>query len=314
MSTKIPVGEIIGQSFRFAFSRYLTLLGIIWLPMIAMAAIVVFVLVPFIHTMIAFFNYQSQHPGNADFDAAPFPNFGLIMLAELLMLYIYAWIGAGATKEILGLRTGSKLFYLPGKDEFNICVTYIATFLLCYFGIIAVMIVVAIVCGLAAAVVAGLGSVDPSKLTALEGPVIALFGVVELGFFYLLIRATWLIQPLTIVAKKIDVFGSWRLMKGNVLRAFVIMLVMTLPIIVLEMVVYAAAAVSVFTSLPPHPETMKPDEVFAFVFMMMERILPAAGIAGILIMPLFLGLSRAPSAYAYRLLAPPKPAAPPAAA
>ena len=309
MSIKIPVGETIGQSFRFAFSRYLALLGVAWLPMIAMVAIMIFVFVPFLHTMIAFTQYQSQHPGNADLQAMPIPNFGLVLLAELLMLYVYCWMGAGATKEALGLRTGSKLFYLPGKDEFNIMITYVATFLICYFSLIGVMIALAIV-GLIIGVAMGVSDYDPAKYGLLIVPVVLLMIAVVIGYFYALIRAMWLIQPLTIVEKKIDVFASWRLMKGNVLRAFVIIFVMALPIIVLEIVVYGVAAGSIFVSLPPHPEAMKPQEVFALFSTMALRVLPAMGVLGILVLPLFLGFMRAPSAYAYRALVPPKPAAP----
>jgi hypothetical protein len=306
MSIKIPVGETISRSFGFAFRRYLALLGVAWLPMIAMVAIMIFVFVPFLHTMIAFTQYQSQHPGNTDFQAMPIPNFGLILLAELLMLYIYCWMGAGATKEALGLRTGSKFFYLPGADEFNIMITYIATFLICYFSMIGVMIALAIV-GLIIGVAMGISDYDPAKYGLLIVPAVLIMIAVVIGYFYALIRAMWLIQPLTIVSKKIDIFGSWRLMKGNVLRAFVISLVMLLPVLVLEIVVYGVAAGSVFASLPPHAEAMKPEEVFALFSTMALRVLPAMGVLGILVMPLFLGFSRAPSAYAYRALVPPPP-------
>lgn len=308
MAAKIPVGETIGQSFRFAFGRYLPLLGAAWLPMIVMAAIMIFIFVPVLHSFVAFAQYQSQHPGPPDFQNTPIPNFGLILLAELLMVYVYSWMGAGATKEALGLRTGSKFYYLPGADEFNIMITYIVMFLICYFGMIAVMIVLAII-GVIVGIAMGVNNFDPAQLGLLIVPCILLLVAVVIGYFYALIRGLWLVQPLTIVEKKIDIFGSWRLMKGNVLRAFVISFVMLLPVFVLEIVIYAVAAGSLYASLPPHVEALKPEEVLALFSTMALRILPVTGALGILVLPLFLGFSRGPSAFGYRALVPPKPAA-----
>ena len=43
---KIPVGQTIGQTYAFAFRKYLTLLGIVWFPVVIMGLLGLFAFLP----------------------------------------------------------------------------------------------------------------------------------------------------------------------------------------------------------------------------------------------------------------------------
>ncbi|MGH6872630.1 MAG: hypothetical protein ACREHE_14105 [Rhizomicrobium sp.] len=307
MATKIPVGDTISRSFAFGFRNYLPLLGIIWLPMVAMLAIVWFGYMPYFVSLTHAIELQAQNP--QIMPMAGMPNMGVMMLLQLAILFCYVWMGAGATKLALGLRSATSFVYLPGKDEVTLAITYVVLFIIWYIAMIVFAIVCAIVVG-AVAIALGVSgaNLDPSTNMGIAAAAVVLGIAFVVAYFYGIIRLMFLIQPAVIMSKKIDVMGSWNLMKGNVLRAFVIVLVMVLPLIVLEIVLFAVAGGAALSQLLHQDfHAMKPDQAVAMFTGLWLHVLPFAVIAGFLLGPLAMGFMQAPAALAYRALVPPKP-------
>src|SRR5947207_1805926 len=120
---KIPVWRTVGQTYGFAFGKYFTILGIIWLPMLVQSAITYSLQVP-LHDLIA----ASAH-GHAPMFGPQFARTNLlIQIVALLALTI---VSVGITKEVLGLRTGPRFFYAGfGGAELRVLVGYFALVLL----------------------------------------------------------------------------------------------------------------------------------------------------------------------------------------
>ncbi|HTQ13388.1 MAG TPA: hypothetical protein VMH86_05880 [Rhizomicrobium sp.] len=314
MSGRIPVGEVIGESFSFGFGRYLPLLGVAWLPLVVIAALWWFVMMPMMHSMLAMVAYMSQHRGTADFSGMPMPNTGGFLGVEILILFCMIWMGMGATKLALGKKTGSPFFYLPGKDELNALVVYIVTYLILVAGAVVTEIVL-LIAGAIVGVSVGLSGWRPGPAAApwlgLAAAVVVLALIV--AYVYAIIRLMFLIRPITAMTGKIDIMGSWRTMKGNVLRAFIVALVMALPLIVLEIVACSAMFGSVLAQVLPNLKSQSPEAIGQMFLAVWMRDMPFIAAGTLLLTPIALGFIAGPAAFAYRALVPPKTdAAPPA--
>ncbi len=316
MSAKIPVGQVIGQTYRFAFGRYPTLLGIVWLPAVVMLAMGYFVWVPMMANFSHFAQEQAQHIGQPGMAPVMMPNMGLFWLGELVLLLVYIWIGVGVSKEVLGLRTGSRFFYLPGVDELRVAGATILVIVISYAAMFAVVLV-AVVIGIVGALAFGASGAnwDRAGMDHMAGPAIAaiivLAAFVYIALIYVMIRLIHLVVPATIAEKRIAVTRGWHLMKGNVLRAFVIAIVTSLPLIALELVVFIAFIAPVFPlMLAPH-KPQPDDAVFTAMTQAWMHYMPAYLLLGLLIAPIVAGLIGSPASFAWRALVPPPPVVPP---
>src|SRR5277367_5431232 len=103
---KIPVGHIIGQTYRFSFSGYFTVLGIVWLPLLLLLTAGYFLVMPTMNELSGIMRNMVQPPGDPTAALALRGMLSRIYGFDFLALLFAIWIQVGITKEILGLRKG----------------------------------------------------------------------------------------------------------------------------------------------------------------------------------------------------------------
>ncbi len=311
---KIPVGRTIGQAYSFSFGRYFPVLGILWLPMLAMGALAYFLLVPFYEKLPELMHQTQQHGGTLppSFLPALGQLFRWLGLFELLTLAILTIMSVGITKEALGLRRGPRFVYLSiGAAELRVIGGYILMMVLVFAGIIGVEIV-GIVFGIviyAAMAAAGHSQFDPKSIVAFVPLVLV---VIEFVCFYFMIRLSFLMVPVTVAENRIGIWRSWELTKGNVWRIVGILLAVFVPIIILEIVVGAVAFGPAFGSFIV-ALVKSSDGGATQIAALTKNFVPyfaMVWLVAFLLAPILYGLMMSPAAFAYRALVPADGAAP----
>lgn len=88
---KIPVFHTVGQSYSFAFGKYLPLLGVLWLPMLVLGVLGYFAFVPFFEGFPALIQHlqqfkQAQHSNPSAMPSFPPEFFQMFRSIELSTL------------------------------------------------------------------------------------------------------------------------------------------------------------------------------------------------------------------------------------
>jgi hypothetical protein len=276
MPDKLSVAELVTRSYRFAFGRYAALLGIVWLPALVLVALFAWLILPAVTAMGPVIQYRSANPTILDPVIAP--DFAMFALGDLLILFATVWMGLGVVGEALGLRKGSRFYYLPGLDELRVAGAFFILFLIAYLVMSGAMLVIVLI---GAKLVLALGGSLPSfALSAWRGPAlfpfVALIVCVEIVAIAILVRLTFLMLPVALAEHRVTVVRSWRLMQGNVLRAVAVALAAFLPVFAIEFIFGAAVLAGVPTVL--------------------------TGMALFAVLPIVAGLIAAPSAVVYQAL------------
>ena len=218
---KIPVGETVTRTYTFALSSFLRIFGVVWAPLAVTIALNLMMTPGFLH-----------HAALADADAAARDALRLVPLAMLIVLPIRAMIAVGVTELALGLRPETTFVY------FSLAMPVwrmIAMWLL----VLLVMIVITVGGVLGLGVIAALSA---TLLSASKGAVAIGIAVCALFFYgaliYIIVRLTFLIAPVAVVEKKIDLARGWQLTRGNFWRIFAIGFLIFLPIVAIAMALF----------------------------------------------------------------------------
>ncbi|HEY1632994.1 MAG TPA: hypothetical protein VGF56_16875 [Rhizomicrobium sp.] len=276
MTTRLDIAQAVTRSYRFTFARYGALLGIVWLPGLLLIAVFAWAVMPGITSMGEVIQYRSPNPSIVDPVMAP--DFARFALGDLSILCAYVWIGMGVVGEALGLRKGSRLVYLPGLDELRLAGAFFILFLIAYL-VTSGLVLILVLAGARAMAAFG-GTLPAFALSAWRGPAlfpfVLLIVCVEIAAVAILVRLTFLMLPVALAEHRVTVVRSWRLMRGNVLRAIAVALLSFLPVFVLE----AAFALAVLAHVAPW----------------------VCGLGLLAALPVVAGLIAAPSAFVYREL------------
>jgi hypothetical protein len=311
---KIPVWHTVSQTYGFAFGRYLPILGAIWLPLIVMAALGYFFVLPLFaglpQAMQDIAQHARQSPGTPFYPVQFFQSMRWMYLYDLLVLLLYAPIAVGVTQEALGIRKGPRFVYLSfGTKEMLVIGGWIAIFAIFYAAIIVVAIAGVLIGVVAAVIVASNGAAHampnatPQWLIGVA--VLAIF-VVEFVLLYIIVRLSYLMVPVTAVEGKFGVFESWRLTKGNFWRIFAILFLTLLPIVVIELVVMIFAFGPTMMQVIAQAKSGHPDPSAPLAAMMQTfvHVYAYALPIGLVIAPVLYGIFLGQSAFAYRALVP----------
>lgn len=292
---KIPVWRTVGRAYGFAFGHYLTVLGIVWLPLVIMTAASFFLVRPFYAQ-----NLSGEKGGAMPFD----PRLMRInLLVQLLALLVSTIMSVGIAKEVLGLRTGPRFFYLSfGAAEFRV--------LIGYFALILLFIVIVIGLAIAGGIAGGVAGVLASQVTSLPKPLVGLIVVaivlaVFLAMIFIMVRLSFLFVPSTVAEHRIGIARSWELTHGNFWRIFAIGLMIFIPLIIIFCAVgFAILGAGYLDFAMQH--TGDPAAVQAYVMHRLMPIMsnPVAIVVGLIVYPVFYGLTLSPPAFAYRALIP----------
>jgi hypothetical protein len=279
---KIPVGKTIGFAYDFAFNQIGTVIGLIWVPMVAIGVL------QFMPSLLGDTMVPPDQVAAAG--AAALRNIGFGLLTMLL----YAGIYVSVTRQALGLRKGpAAIYFMLGQAEFRMWGALLLMGLL--FVVFAMIFLIAVV-----------------SLTALAGSTgnnpgvgLLLLAVIVGGscaLIFVLVRLSFLLAPVTVAEGKISFERVWILSRGNFWRIFVVMLGVGFPILI----VYLAASyaimgnelVALVMQAPKLSQVVLNNRLQAIL---QGHISATIGL-GLLLAPFTVGLSRAAAAAGYLAL------------
>jgi hypothetical protein len=297
---KIPVWRTVAQSYGFAFGKYLTILGIIWLPMLVQSAFT-YSLQGSLHALMA----ASAHGHGPMFD----PQFArLNLLVQIVALIALTIVSVGITKEVLGIRSGPRFFYARfGAAELRVVVGYIALFFLFIVFVLAFVLGVLILAGISAVIAGQLALPAVKGIATLV--IICAAVAVWLALLFAIVRLTFLFLPSTVAERRIGIARSWELTSGNFWRIFAIGTLVLLPLVVagfaLGLTILGSGYIDFAMQHYGDPEAIRQYVMqrMAMFFQAMPIIL----VVNFFISPVIYGLTIAPASYAFRALMPMPP-------
>jgi hypothetical protein len=250
--SRISAGAIIAQSYRFAFGNFFGVLAIIWLPLALEFFGLYLLAAPYIHA-VATLLAQLPHAGDGNQLPPQFTN-AVQSLSRYAILFVIAGLFLravmmlGITQEALGVRKGLPFVYFAiGKDVWRLFGAYFIFYVLLEIAIIAIVFVVTIPGVIIGGIVAVIWGDQLSHSFASGAGVLVVLGILAFalliyaGIFYFALRLGFLLTPVVVVEKKIDIARIWNLAKGNVWRMFLVCLAILMP----AMIVYALVLMAV---------------------------------------------------------------------
>lgn len=236
---KIPLEATLGGAYRFLFTRILSIIGTIWLPLVLLIAIgggLVYWLVP--HAWLAghlpTLHAKDVEPAMAWALCRPFivgiPIFGIAVLIA------YAMMITGLMRLSLGQTTTPTFVYFSlGANVWRM----ILAFILCE-------VMILVLGGVLAALVMLFKALAMPHIPHPAGSL--LFAVLILAavcaFLYAAVRLTFFIPAVVVAENRIGLGRSWELGGGNFWRIIVIYLLVLLPVAIV------AGIISQMTVLP----------------------------------------------------------------
>jgi len=206
---KLSVGETVRFAYGFTLRELGTIIGLIWVPMIALA-------------VISFLPYAlgdtTQSP-DINPNAA-----GAIMLRgiafSLISLVLSACITVPVVRQALGLRTGPAFIHIAlGRTELRLTGAYLV-----FIAIMMVLFLGYMLAVFGSALAAGATGNKP-----LVGLVVVAVGFVGLcGILYAITRLGFLLAPSVVAEDKISFERVWSLTQGNFWRIVGVLFLVTL--------------------------------------------------------------------------------------
>jgi len=300
----MPVISTVAAAYGFAFRRYLTVLGIVWLPLAILVAIVYLFMTQIGPDYLALMHQAMISP--KDIDPATASDISRWVLPfDVIVLVLFIMMRVGITKEVLGMRTGPRFLYVSfGGAEFRLLAAYILVFLMIAAAAIGFALIVGILALIGVAAAGAHGGAN-----SLSGPAgIAAFVVclaAALAFVYAFVRLTFFLAPAAVTEKTgIGIARSWRLGKGNFWRIVAAMFLIAIPILVAEIVIAAVwlgPFIAALVQATPHGDKAVADAIQSMLqsyFRDMPYVLVFGFVAG----PVLYGLLFSPPAFAYRAM------------
>ena len=279
---RIPVWKTIRYAYTFAFGEIGTIIGLIWIPMVAIG---ILQFLPFVLGI--------EQPAAGENPATA----GMAALLSLIFLFVTlglnAMIYVVVTRQALGLRQGAATFHFAfGRPEWQM----VSAMLLCavLLGAMAVAF---------SATVALFALFLRPEANALIATFVALYVLAGIGgLIYAAVRLGFLLWPVVVAEEKVDLGRGWALTAGNFWRAFAVILAVTAPVLVVNAIsILMIGGPGLFASPPAGAD---------FSAAMTERIamldshMPALIGLGLILAPFSCGLMFGAAAGAYRALVP----------
>jgi len=293
----IPVGKSIGGAYGFLFGRFLTILGLSWLPA-AIYAVGRLAVLRHVVPEIAAAAHQGTHPS-----AAVHAMLGVFVLFSLLMVAI---IALPLNREALGLRGERVLARLViGWPELRLFAAYVL------IDIILIALIVALVFGIIGAVMGTKAALAMwAQGTPLAGwPVLRIVHIAAavIAVFVLLfvsLRLSFLIAAVAAAEGKASLRRAWELSRGNFWRILIVVLAILAPVVILMIAgEYAVmgAQLREFHNTMSTGQRPDPSAIISAAAAHGPALVALAGVGIVIVIALFAGAA----ATAYRALVPP---------
>lgn len=305
MGGKVPVGATISRAYRFAFTNIVNNLGAIWVPAVLLWA-------------ASYFLFVRNNATAQIISGGPEglrPLLPVILASWAVMFVLITSQMAALTREALGLRTGNPFLQNPfTAPMWRLLLSYIffvLAVMAIYIAILVAALVGALLLGVLIQVLPGRGTAALSGLVGIVGMLVC-FG----GLTYAIVRLSFLIAPVAIAERSVSLFRGWHLTRGNFWRIFAVLLCISLPFVVAEIVyLHEMYEGQLF---PPLALWGRPDllaqwqqhqrDVVLASTMRMQHYWYIVYPLGLLFMLIFCGLFAGASAFSYQSLTEPPPA------
>jgi hypothetical protein len=266
---KIPVGQTIALAYRFLFTEIGTILGICWFPAL-------------LSSLASYFTafYAALH--RADIEAGYAPTVAAYAIVSVLGLAITIFaasvMAVALTRHVLGRRvTGVVAYFAVGPVEwrmFAASIRYIAGSML--------LVILAVIFSGMAFRIAGV-PVDATGPMGVAAPDI-IAGLVSwvafIAAFVVILRVGFFIPPTIVAEDGGGLRRSFELTRGNVLRAFAVIAVLGVPVLLLLL---GGEAVVLRSALGPALYGLSPAEFFRRAGEAMEqKLLPWEVFTGVI--------------------------------
>jgi hypothetical protein len=229
-------------------------------------------------------------------DQPPAQGVALIYLVSFFAMWLlYAMNAAAVVGLAMGTRQGgTSAHFSLGRAEFRL----FAAFLLYGLLLCAFYIAFSIAIWLVSQLASGAAVVVQVVLT------LGWLG----GFIYAGLRLGFLLAPVVVVEKSIDLVRAWQLTAGNFWRLLGIALAILLPIVLIQIVAVAAIlGKDIPQLLTSNQQSM--EAAMNATMVVFDRHMPELIGVSLVLAPFSIGLSMGASASAYRMVAPSKPRA-----
>lgn len=289
--SKIPVGATIAHAYSFTFKNFLNILGAMWLPTVAFLVVVIAA------------GMVGMNMGVDPMDPTTLmPAIPLFLIAYVfgLLCSLMPWIAV--TEKALGLRDGPIFYYFSlGKPLWRLLGGILLLILVFLGGAIVIGVVAALIAGILGVAAFGGGGDTTQSLGMLALAIPVLIIVLYFFIIYAMVRLTFLLIPATVAENRMGLWRSWKLMGGNFWRAFLILLCIFIPLVIVEVVVMMLLHAPMVPPTDESPEAALRfiTEVIDFYIAAWYWILPIFLAIAVFFTGLFIGAQ----AFAYQALA-----------
>jgi hypothetical protein len=300
---KIPVGAAIAHAYRFAFGNFLTVMRAMALPLVLQLGLSIVMINRVVPALTAM---QANDP-------AAFSLLGPVLLLYPVALVLFFVQFTSVTEAALGGPARSWLYFPIGKKMWRLLGGFVLA-ALAIIGVTAAFVIAGYLVLLVLGVALKASAPDAAKAViglAAAGLILAAYG----GLIFLVVRFFFLLAPVSIAEQRLGVGRAWLLSRGNFWRAFLIVLAILIPVVVVEY-----AAMFAVAGWPSMPRSGGHQAIQAARLAWQITALSAASRYWYIAIPLFavvmvlyLGAGCAAQAFAYRKLTEAEPSMPVAA-
>lgn len=283
--TRLPIADAIRFAYSFAFEQIGAIIGLVWLPLVMLA---VLQFLPY-----AIGTAYSVNDGNNT--AAAGAAFANLLFSTAAML-LYAMNCVSVTRQALGIRQGAATIHFAlGWPEWRM----FAAIVICGLILVAAIGVYALV-GSTVLPYAGNGPLADA-LTDLY----AVAGLCAIAWFAL--RLIFVLPPIIVSEERVDLARAWMLTRRNFWRLLAVAAAVMVPLLLIQAAALAAiAGLGLFAPLPG--DTAAAAAALEQRFALFDSHMPTLIGLTLILTPFNLGLMLGASSFAYRTLAPAKPA------
>jgi hypothetical protein len=299
---KIPLETTIGSAYRFFFTRILSVLGTLWLPMLIMVALiagVAYTVVPHDWWQGNFPTLDDKHPNPAELWAVFHP-FVIGMPPLMLVSWVLgSMMMVGLMQLSLGQKERCYIFFSLGADVWRLILAQILMFVI-------VMVNLMLSVGVAVAV----GVLGKSLLP--HAAWIATTVVVSIAAFcwcvYMPVRLCFFLPGVVVAEHRVGLGRSWALGGGNFWRIVLIFLMILIPVFIVAGIIQNLTVMPIMASqLTQLLHTGKPNPADVAVFIRaLPPLIPAFVAIGLLERIAISGLMAGAIGTAYNAVQPTK--------
>lgn len=229
---KIPVGKTLEDAYGFAFRRFFSVLGTVWLPYLVLLVVFGVFFFAFFRNFAPFWLEAAKQGGTFDqhsmdpdavrrMMAAISGLFGLFPLLGLLLLLIHSMIAVGLLSLALGRKEGPVLAYFSlGAPVWRMVGALFLAWIL-------IWLLAGVLAGICVAVWFAVGSVSAAGLIRALTIIIAVC-----VFIYAAVRLLFLLPAVVVAEERIGLGRSWECGGGNFWRMVVTAIATFLPAVI----------------------------------------------------------------------------------